>query len=122
MWGRWLLVVCWAGVIFAFSSWPSPPAVGTSLIDFVVKKSAHFTEFGVLALLLLRAWRGGWRRVSLADQLGALGLAAIYASMDELHQVFTAGRTPSPRDVGIDVSGAVSFLLLRAGLYHNLSK
>ncbi len=119
-WVRWLLVALWAGVIFGFSSWPSPPAIGTSLVDFVIKKSAHFTEFGILVLLLLRALHGGWRRVPPRQQLLALGLAALYAIMDETHQLFTSGRHPSARDVAIDIAGALSFLLLRAGLYDDL--
>jgi VanZ family protein len=118
MW--WLPALVWMGVIFGFSSWPSPPSIGTSLVDFIVKKSAHFTEFGILALLLLYAMRGSWRNISRRQQLAALALAAIYAASDELHQMFTGGRSPSARDVAIDIAGAITFLLLRAGFYQDL--
>jgi VanZ family protein len=37
----------------------------------------------------------------------ALGLTAGYAITDELHQGVTAGRHPSPVDVGIDSLGAL---------------
>ena len=51
---RWLPVVAWAAVIFAFSSVPSLSThLGTW--DLVLRKLAHMTEYAVLALLLLRA-------------------------------------------------------------------
>jgi VanZ family protein len=114
---RWLLVVVWMAVIFAFSSWPSPPSVSISLVDFVVKKTAHFTEFGILAVLLVRALARGGGRPTRRQQYVALGLVAVYAALDELHQVITPGRFPSPVDVGIDILGAITFLWLWARLY-----
>jgi len=51
---RWLPVVVWAAVIFAFSSVPSLSThLGTW--DLLLRKLAHMTEYAVLALLLLRA-------------------------------------------------------------------
>jgi VanZ family protein len=41
-------------------------------------------------------------------------LTAAYAATDEFHQSFTAGRHPSPVDVGIDSVGALLFLLALA--------
>ena len=36
-----------------------------------------------------------------------LCIVALYAASDEFHQRFTPGRTPSFRDVGIDVAGGL---------------
>jgi VanZ family protein len=94
---RWLPVVVWAGVIFAFSSVPSLSThLGTW--DLVLRKLAHMSEYAVLGLLLLRAT---------GSYAWAFGLAVGYACTDELHQTFVRGRHGSPVDVGIDAVGAL---------------
>src|SRR3954453_17396994 len=50
----WLLVVAWAAVIFALSSVPSL-AVTEGLVDLLLRKAAHMTEYALLAILLVRA-------------------------------------------------------------------
>jgi VanZ family protein len=107
---RWLPVLVWAGVIFAFSSIPSLSThLGTW--DLVLRKLAHMTEYAVLALLLVRAT---------GSAMWALLLTVAYACTDELHQTFVRGRHGSPVDVGIDAVGALiglSLLRLRRRLY-----
>ncbi len=85
---------------------------------FVIRKSAHLSEYAVLALLSLRAARlslqpllpgWSWRAAGVA-----LAISASYAATDEFHQSFVPGRTASPGDVGIDTSGAVAALALAA--------
>jgi len=103
---RWLPVLVWAAVIFAFSSIPS---LGTGLgtWDLVLRKLAHATEYAVLGVLLLRATG----RMSVAFVLGTL-----YAVTDELHQSFVAGRHASPLDVAIDAAGVAVGLALASRL------
>jgi VanZ family protein len=98
---RWLPVVVWAAVIFAFSSVPD---LGTGLgtWDFVLRKLAHTLEFAVLGALLVRALDRPWH---------ALALGIAYAVSDEAHQHFVAGRHASPRDVLIDSAGVALGLL-----------
>jgi VanZ family protein len=91
----WIPVVLWAGVIFGLSSIPD---LGTGLggWDLVLRKLAHATEFGLLAVLLYRA---------LLRAPLALLVASAYAATDELHQAFVRGRQASPRDWAIDTAG-----------------
>jgi VanZ family protein len=100
---EWLPVVLWAGLIFWFSAQPDLRVSSQNDIDFVVRKAGHMGVFGVLAILL-------WRAISAASirrpMLWSWVLAALYAVSDEFHQSFTAGRNPSPIDVGIDSVGA----------------
>jgi VanZ family protein len=94
---RWLPVVAWAAVIFAFSSVPSLSThLGTW--DLVLRKLAHMTEDAVLALLLLRAT---------GSYAWAFAAAVAYACTDEFHQTFVRGRHGSPVDVAIDALGAL---------------
>ena len=102
----WVPVVLWAGLIFALSSVPD---LGTGLgtWDLVLRKLAHFCEYGVLGLLLARA--AGRETVALAA-----GVA--YAVTDELHQSFVPGRNAAFRDVAIDWAGVLfGVVLARVG-------
>lgn len=102
MTSRWLPVLLWAGVIFAFSSVPSL-GTGLGMWDLVLRKGAHMTEYAILAALVVRASGAyAW----------SLALAVAYAASDELHQTFVRGRHGSPLDVGIDAAGALIGLAL----------
>lgn len=93
----WLPVFAWAAVIFAFSSIPHLSS-GLGVWDTVLRKGAHITEYAILGALLLRATR----RPGIA-----LGLAALYAISDEVHQHFVEGRHAAALDVLIDATGAL---------------
>ncbi|MFC3799841.1 VanZ family protein [Cohnella sp. GCM10012308] len=75
-------------------------------VEFLFRKSAHLFMYfmlGLLAHLLLVPWIR-----SLAFRVtGALVVVAMFASLDEWNQSFTGGRTPTPLDVMVDISGAV---------------
>src|SRR6476469_10351700 len=94
---RWVPVLVWAGVIFAFSSIPSLNS-GLGTWDTVLRKGAHMTEYAILAVLLVRAT---------GSYAWAFALAVAYAASDEFHQTFVRGRHGSPVDVAIDAVGAL---------------
>ena len=98
----WLPVVLWAGLIFGLSSIPD---LGTGLggWDTALRKIAHFCEYAVLGVLLLRA---------LGRELLAIPAGIAYAATDELHQHFVAGRHAAVRDVAIDAAGVLAGVLL----------
>jgi VanZ family protein len=98
---RWLPVLVWAAVIFAFSAVPD---LGTGLgtWDTLLRKTAHVLEYALLGALLLRAVGRVWP---------ALALGIAYAASDEVHQRFVAGRHGSLRDVAIDTAGVALGLL-----------
>ena len=131
----WLPLLVWLGVIFVGSTsvmsaehtsryvvpfllWlkpgMSPNAIWTILV--VTRKCAHVTEYAVLALLLWRALRSvatlGRKTLTV---FGAVLLGcALFAASDEFHQTFVKSRTPSIRDVFLDVGGAFLGLLIGA--------
>jgi VanZ family protein len=92
----------------------SPRAIWIILIT--ARKCAHVIEYAVLALLLWRALRNlPALRTKTLMVLGAVLLGcALFAASDEFHQTFVKSRTPSIRDVLLDVSGALLGLLIGA--------
>lgn len=95
------------GVIFFVSNQPSIDLPNFGLWDVAVKKTGHFLAYATLALLALRAVWGVKR-----PYLTAIFIVLLYASSDEFHQTFIAGRTGTPVDVLIDMSGALTCLWL----------
>ncbi len=83
-------------------------------IQFGIRKTAHMGEYALLAALLWRARRkptligGKWIR---SDAIFAIGIAALYAMTDELHQSFVPSRQGSPWDVLLDTLGATLGIL-----------
>ena len=107
----WLPVLVWAGVIFALSATSNLRVAPAADLDFVVRKAGHVFVFGVLAVLIWRALASSTVRRAM---VWSWVLTVAYAASDEFHQSFTAGRHPSPIDVGIDSIGALLFLLALA--------
>jgi VanZ family protein len=85
---------------------PSATPHQITIAHEIIRKMAHVTEYFLLGLLLYRAFKSDskgltvWRFAAFA-----LAVVALYASTDEFHQTFVAGRTPSIIDVGIDTFG-----------------
>lgn len=115
----------WAGVIFGFSTDTfSSDHTQTVIIDVLqvllphaheqtlltlhdfVRKCAHFANYFVFGLLLFRAIRmpekgWAWRWAFLA-----VLIAALYASSDEIHQIFVPSRGASIWDALLDTGSA----------------
>ena len=76
------------------------------LLHVSVRKGGHVVEYFIFSLLLLRAvgiTRDGWK---LRAALTALAIAAVYAGVDEIHQIFVPNRGPSPLDSLLDIAAA----------------
>jgi VanZ family protein len=137
-----VLTVLWMVLIFAFSSQPADEStemshsVGKKIgawfvpgyadwqpekqeefaaaIDYPVRKTAHASEYAVLALLFLGtlfSWKNRFVRGDYRILL-AFVLTAAYASTDEFHQLFVSGRSGRIQDVLIDSLGALAGCLL----------
>lgn len=80
---------------------------------FITRKTAHFTEYGVLAILAARAFSSS-SKLPLRNAWfwWALLLIAAYALLDEFHQSFVPSRTASIYDSLIDITGGLTILLL----------
>jgi len=121
-------LVLWIGVIFFLSSeqgsmaqtsrfigpllhflFPTASEETIQLYHFYIRKTAHVTEYGILALL---AWRAFSFSRKFYRWLLPIGLVLVIASIDEFNQSFEPSRGSSPYDVLLDVTGGTAALLV----------
>ena len=114
----WLPVVGWCGLIFWLSSLQHLDT-GWGIYDFILRKCAHMTEYGVLYLLARRAFAG---TTALQPTMDSFIFTVLYAASDEFHQSFVPTRGPSVRDVMLDSAGAYIALRLRQWIHGRPSK
>jgi VanZ family protein len=105
---RWLPALLWMGLIFFLSSQPKLPRHPDDVVDFIIKKTGHMMEYGILAFLIWRALAMGG---SLSPLVKAFLLSLLYAASDEYHQSFVPGRDGNPFDVCVDAIGALMALI-----------
>lgn len=123
-----VLAVIWAAVIFGFSAQDAERSASLSrevaegmvntfemetppeTVEHYVRKSAHFSEYGVFSGLifgsvafLLRYFKKSPYKAAFVSPVFCL----VYAASDEFHQSFVAGRSPELKDVIIDTSGGI---------------
>ena len=133
---RWLPTVLWLCVLAWFSTdlfsahntgsilWKVAHALFSGItrrqfeiLHFFVRKAAHFGSYGFLGVLAFYAWRAtfpGPQRWTFRWSGLALALTLAAASLDEFHQTFVSSRTGNPRDVALDMVGALFFQILIA--------
>lgn len=113
-----LPIICYAVLIFAVSSLSRVPTpdLGITFAD----KIAHFIEYGVFVILLLRAFSHPTIS-SRAFVLYAFAVivSIVFAALDEYHQKFVPGRTADLYDLaadslGILIGSAMHFRFYRA--------
>lgn len=91
----------------------SSAGLTVSLSEHLIRKAAHFTEYAALGLLLsLTAYAFLSRRWKFRYIWMPVAACLLTAVCDETIQHFTLGRSGSPADVLLDMSG----VLLAAGI------
>ncbi len=90
---------------------PAEQALRVNILEFYVRKLAHFGEFLLLAVtLVIPLYVHGVRKARLFFL--TMLICALYALSDEYHQSFIAGRSPQLSDVIVDCCGSLSGTLL----------
>ena len=95
-------------VIFSFSARPAIQASSFDLLDFLIKKTAHFVEYFILTLLLSFSFKKTTSFSLVRILVYSVTIAMIYAISDEGHQTFVPGRDGRLRDVIIDTTGILT--------------
>jgi VanZ family protein len=84
---------------------------------FLIRKGGHVFGYGLLSILLFRAWRetlptpGNTRWTFRWSTIAVLGTLLV-ASLDEWHQSFIPSRTGVPRDVLLDSCAGIAAQIL----------
>ena len=124
---RWWPAIVWAIAISGFSTgaftsentsriiipvlhflFPHASPDTLAFMHHIIRKCAHFTEYFIFSLLILRGFRAGEKGTRLRWALLTILIVAGYASLDEFHQSFVPGRTPAVTDVLIDTTGGTA--------------
>jgi VanZ family protein len=127
----WLPVLIWAAIIIQATgtTFDAPHTTGwletflhaiglhvadstIGVMNHMIRKSAHLTEYAILTALSFRALREGQRGFAIRWALIALAITVCVASTDEFLQSFTPTRTSSAWDVLIDTCGGTIAMLL----------
>lgn len=124
---RYLPLLLWLGVIWLASS-PQMSASQTSrfvapiarffypeispeelrVVHVAVRKTAHFVEYAVLALIAARAFRSSWRRLLNRYWFFlAFALVVVCSLLDEYHQSLVSSRTGTIYDSLLDMTGGL---------------
>lgn len=130
---RWIIVIAWMGVIFAFSHQAhssQATAVYFGDLNIFARKMGHISEFALLYFLSRWALLSSsinenkttesqvkrWQNL-IEDKtiLGATLISVLYAISDEWHQSFVPGRSACVEDVLLD-SSAVLVAVVFTGL------
>lgn len=144
----WIPVFLWLGIIAVESFGLSSNVTGGWLwrllrllhmhlslhafseLHHVLRKTGHFTGYGILCLLMFRAWfhtlvsqsrivrqdsqsssvLTALRSIRIRCALLAVNVTLLTAILDEWHQAFDPSRTSSGWDVALDVAGGIVFL------------
>ena len=130
-----LIIILWMLVIFNFSSKASNISNCTSkgiiniaimvyehatnktidsekwinILNYPVRKLAHFTEYFILGLLLYQYLK--FFKFKYSYVYAGL-IAILFACSDEYHQLYVSGRTGQIKDVIVDASGVIIALII----------
>lgn len=140
-----ILAIIWMGVIFMFSAQVSDESKSSSnkvtsavvntvisikkeniseekrqkIIEdktFIVRKSAHFTEYFILGLILI-LYLQTKEKLATKYIILAIIFCALYATSDEIHQLFVDGRSCKIMDILIDTCGSSLAILGFTSIY-----
>lgn len=80
-------------------------------LNHIVRKSAHFCEYALLAMAIA-FHLSVWKRKGKVLFLLPVVISCLYAITDEFHQTFVPGRAGLWKDAMLDTSGAATGTLL----------
>lgn len=83
-----------------------------SSLQFIVRKTAHFTLYGILGGLAFLSVVTYTSVPFLLRTALSGAICLLYAISDEIHQIFVPGRSGEVRDVCIDFAGSALAILI----------
>lgn len=99
-----------SGVFVALLA-PIAGGMDIDLLTTIIRKSAHFSAYLILGILLFWALQPLTKSAKRAGGMSVI-IAALFALSDEFHQSFIPGRSAELRDVAIDTAGSISGIII----------
>jgi thioredoxin 1 len=99
----WLPPIAWAALILVMTSMPRVPVAMPQVSG--IDKMSHFAVYGVLGLLLMRAFIGRSGCTVARAAVGTLGAGALFGALQELNQTWIPGRGAELLDFVANVGG-----------------
>lgn len=82
------------------------------ILELVIRKAAHVTEYAILFLLsYLATVKISMSQSRFYNRSIAVLISLLYACSDEMHQLLVPGRSGKMIDVGIDMAGVLIVLI-----------
>lgn len=121
-----IIVITWMLLIFIMSSFDATDSSNQSnfivniisnilnienarLLSLIIRKLAHFTEYLILGFLTINMLN---KNDISRKYLISILICIIYATSDEIHQIFVPGRAYQIRDILIDSIGSITGVYL----------
>lgn len=121
-----ILVLIWMIIIFIMSSFNAEDSANQSnfivniisnilnienvrLLSLIIRKLAHFTEYLILGFLTINMLN---KNDISKKYLISILICLIYATSDEIHQIFVPGRACQIKDILIDSVGSITGIYL----------
>ena len=96
--------------------------VTSKVLNPIARKVMHFTEYFILGLLIIIDLYLITGKKYIWLLLLTIGLCTIFASLDEVHQLFVNGRSGSYKDVIVDTIGSIVGCLFYGTYYRLVTK
>ena len=97
---------------FLHNIFPTLDITTIRFIHIMIRKTAHFTEFGILAILIFGIFTAKEQIWKLRWLVYTLFMITSIALLDEYHQGFVRNRNASLEDSLLDISGGITVLLI----------
>ncbi len=88
----------------------------------IIRKTAHFTLFAALGTSVIITVKSHFKLTNGSAFVRAMAVCVAYATTDEIHQLFVAGRTMKFSDILIDSAGSVTGICMFLVLYKYFGK
>jgi VanZ family protein len=82
------------------------------ILSLKLRKIGHFMAYAVLCMAYVRAWYWHLQMSRMKAIMLALAICLLVSASDETWQAFHESRTGCPRDVALDMSGALTAALV----------
>lgn len=104
----------WLITIFILSSLPNIPTQQINVWNepFRLDYLEHFLVFGGLASFYITWKSDEFGNFHMKEHLLAIVLLIVFASVDEIHQIWIPGRSFNPLDLIYNVAGLISFFII----------